>query len=109
MNGKHTKETPDCCEHCDKKFCSSAARREHVRRKHEQVVKTHNCDTCDYSCATAQALQIHKRKHTGEKPLKCPRCTKCFKQKVQLNRHINKAHTTKEDEGNPGKRSWAKM
>jgi len=69
VNSKHTKEKPHACKQCNEKFSSPSARLQHFKREHEKTVKTHKCDTCDYSCAQAKAMQTHKRKHTGEKTL----------------------------------------
>jgi len=103
VNSKHTKEKPHACKHCDEKFSSSSARRQHVRTKHEQVVKIHKCDTCGCSSNQVQALKIHKRIHTGDKPFECTMCEECFRQKAHLNRHTAKEHTVKEDEKDHGK------
>jgi len=99
VNSKHTKEKPHACKQCNDKFSSPSALWQHVRRNHEKTVKTHKCDTCDYSCFRAQALQTHKLTHTGEQPFICNVCGKGFKQKFHLRRHTDKYHTAKEEQG----------
>ena len=36
--------------------------------------------------------QMHMKKHSGDKPHKCPYCTNAFTQKGNLKTHIKRAH-----------------
>lgn len=54
------------------------------------------CDypECTYSCKNSYDLQVHKGKHSDEKPFKCnqPGCISSFKFKGNLKRHLRKIH-----------------
>ena len=57
--------------------------------------KPFKCDHCDYSCALAHHLKVHKRKHTGEKPFRCDQCEYASTQASHLKEHKRK-HTGEE-------------
>jgi len=52
------------------------------------------CHICGYKAYAPSILQVHIRKHTGEKPFKCPHCSYVSSQSSNLNRHI-KIHQPK--------------
>ena len=62
------------------------------------MIITHSpfhCDICDKSFLRASTLKIHIRRHTGERPYKCPyeKCEKAFSESGNLKTHI-KVHVS---------------
>lgn len=46
------------------------------------------CKDCDVSVLSVAALEVHRRKHTGERPYECPHCRKGFTREPNLTRHL---------------------
>ena len=61
-------------------------------RKKIANIKKFECNECHKSFQQVNALIIHIRVHTGEKPYKCQYCTKSFRQSCHLIRH-QRLHT----------------
>lgn len=55
------------------------------------------CHICGYKAYTPSILQIHIRKHTGEKPFRCPHCSYGSAQSSNLSRHIKAHHVPTDD------------
>lgn len=108
----HTGEKPHKCEHCEKTFAQKTDLNRHIiihaihynfhctlcgrgfsddesTKKHEQKCNTKRyfCDLCEYMTFSTGNLELHKRKHTGERPFSCENCDKRFTRVSHLNQH----------------------
>lgn len=108
----HTGEKPHKCEHCEKTFAQKTDLNRHIiihamhynfhctlcgrgfnddesTKQHEQKCNTKRyfCDLCDYMTFSTGNLELHKRKHTGERPFACGNCDKRFTRVSHLNQH----------------------
>ena len=70
------------CEKCEKFFSS--------RKKYYKHNKTHEVTPCEY-CGkkffNAYQLDIHTKRHNGEKPYQCDECEESFQRKGELMKH----------------------
>lgn len=59
-------------------------------KKHELKCNTKRylCDECSYMTFSVGNLELHKRKHTGERPFACGSCDKRFTRVAHLNQHV---------------------
>ncbi|KAH8419813.1 hypothetical protein KR009_002868, partial [Drosophila setifemur] len=48
------------------------------------------CEYCGYLTRIPWNLQIHRRRHTGEKPFSCDQCQASFAARYQLNTHLER-------------------
>ena len=75
------------CDLCDKNFKLQAKLTIHIKNVHEKVL-SNICNVCGKGFLKAEALKIHNRVHTGERPLLCKYCkTSRFKESGALNNH----------------------
>ncbi|KAI8521957.1 hypothetical protein Bbelb_017110 [Branchiostoma belcheri] len=71
--------------------------RKHMQRKHGMLKQSvyhqlmYQCGECGYTTKARKAINMHIRKHSGERPFKCSQCNYAAKDKSTLRRH-SKCH-----------------
>lgn len=68
------------------KSAKEAKRR--IKTERPAKFRRFKCPHCAYAGATKEHLNVHMRKHTGERPYKCNQCFKRFNQSTNLYRHM---------------------
>lgn len=80
------------CGHCPQKFGDAKSMRAHVRQMHlgAKIV----CKICNLDFPNANALQDHKVRKHGVKPMnqKCPYCRESFSGRELVDRHVATVH-----------------
>ena len=49
----------------------------------------HHCHVCNRGFLNKSNIKVHLRTHTGEKPFGCEHCSKAFRQKAHLLKHMS--------------------
>lgn len=57
-------------------------------------VRPYTCNYCNYS-SLKKYITRHVLTHTGEKPFRCPYCSFRAARKINIEKHVRKAHSSK--------------
>lgn len=79
----HTNEKQNICSFCGMAFAMKGNLQTHIKRVHSE--KSGQCTVC---LKTFSDLEVHMRKHTGEKPFMCKMCNQAFAAKRSLAHHM---------------------
>lgn len=88
-SGNEFKDFAFGCESCSKSFETEVELKDHELTTH---TRRFPCDECGQRFTTKANLNVHKRRHTGERPFQCPICQQSFSTQGNQKRHI-KSHT----------------
>jgi len=58
-------------------------------------IREHACTKCNATFVTKSHLQVHVRRHNGDKPYKCDQCNAHFVDNNGLKRHTESLHEDK--------------
>jgi hypothetical protein len=81
-----TDRNPADCFYCDRSFQDDSARQDHIRDVHDG-----GSDDIEHE-------ETWEEKVTSGDKIKCPECQALFNQEAELEKHLNRDHTTKEEE-----------
>ncbi|XP_075150716.1 uncharacterized protein LOC142224815 [Haematobia irritans] len=87
----------DVCDQCNRAFSDKYKLMAHIKNKHgpnskeKQTPKRYLCTLCGLICTSQSNLNIHYRRHTGEKPFKCDFCGRAYARlyDVQVHRRVH--------------------
>jgi len=79
----HSEENWYSCSQCDKCYSNLYSFKVHMNIHRSK----YNCPECGKGSQSKQALAVHRRSHSGEKPFECTVCSKLFSTLGVLRKH----------------------
>ncbi|XP_054633430.1 WT1 transcription factor a isoform X2 [Dunckerocampus dactyliophorus] len=99
VRSESSEKRPFMCPHpgCNKRYFKLSQLQLHGRKHSGE--KTHHCEVadCGLSFSRSDQLKRHQRRHTGVKPFQCETCQRKFSRSDHLKTH-NRTHTGKTSE-----------
>ena len=91
------------CKYCEEIFPSKVELRKHLvtcekkecKPKEPSQVALHVCNICNKDFASPYNVRRHQLTHSDERPYECQYCSKAFKEKSSLTKHVKRVHLEK--------------
>ena len=92
------------CKYCEEIFSSKIELRKHLvtcekkecKPKEPSQVALHVCNICNKDFASPYNVRRHQLTHSDDRPYGCEYCSKSFKEKSSLSKHVKRVHLEKE-------------
>lgn len=92
------------CKYCEEIFPSKIELRKHLltcekkecKPKEPSQVALHVCNICNKDFASPYNVRRHQLTHSDDRPYECQYCSKSFKEKSSLTKHVKRVHLEKE-------------
>lgn len=92
------------CKYCEEIYPSKIELRKHLltcekkecKPKEPGQVALHVCNICNKDFASPYNVRRHQLTHSDDRPYECQYCSKTFKEKSSLTKHVKRVHYEKE-------------
>lgn len=91
-NTHEAEEVSYGCESCDKTFRNKTTLATHFRQTHSGIPAPFACNTCEKTFFSAAKYKIHEDMHNDVLPYACEMCSRRFRLKENMLKHVNITH-----------------